>query len=86
MYLPLTLFGVNSVIRAMARGPIKPTINPNNPLIIISTMILGEKAVKTIIIHVDPADQIKGYFLPSLSAIYPVIKEPKRNPAKNTDA
>ena len=63
MYLPLTPFGVNSVIRAIARGPIKPHINPNNPLIIISTLILGEKAVKTIIIHVDPADQIKGYFL-----------------------
>lgn len=54
MYLPLTALGVVSVIKVIASGPINPTNNPNNPLMIISTTILGEKAVIIITIHVNP--------------------------------
>ena len=57
MYLPLTPLGVNSVINAIARGPIKPTNNPDIPLIIIRTMLSGEKAVKIMTIQMNPADQ-----------------------------
>ena len=56
MYLPLTLLGVVSVIKVIASGPINPTSNPSNPLIIMSTIILGENAVMTITMQVNPEE------------------------------